>query len=220
MPDTQVKQKIDWTDIKVAFFVGCVFIVIKSVLYIRPGLYLGNLDSLVPFLLCILYTINRARHQPEKLDEWGITTPITPLATIVMLMMLGVGIGCLAALGLSLSGELSFKFRYASRMVEYIVSAFPQQFFLCSVILVSLSKVKMLHGQWRLPLVVGLLFALAHFWTPFHIPGTKIPLQLVGTFPVGFMAAWYFLKFRTLLPLVLSHAVLYVLLNRWVEAHL
>ena len=85
---------------------------------------------------------------------------------------------------------------------------------------VSLSKTNLFRGSWRLPIAVGLLFALAHFWTPYHIPGARIPIQLIGTFPIGFMAAWYFLKFRTILPLTVAQAVLYVLMHNWVEAYL
>lgn len=220
MVDTQGKQIIDWADIRAAFIVGLAFAAIKGASWLKPELNLGNLDALVPFLLCVEYTIYRARREPEKLDEWGITTPITPLAIIVGLVLTGIGIGCIAAVGLALSGRLAFEFQYTTKMIEYIISAFPQQFFLCSVLLVSFSKIKMFCGKWRLPLVVGLFFALAHFWTPCHIPGTRIPLQLVGMFPVGFVVSWYFLKFRTILPLTVSHAVLYVLLHRWVEVHL
>jgi membrane protease YdiL (CAAX protease family) len=71
-----------------------------------------------------------------------------------------------------------------------------------------------------LPLAVGCIFAMAHFWTPHLIPGTAIPVQVPGTFPMGFLAAWYFLRYRTMLPLTACHAVLYILLNKWVEAHL
>jgi membrane protease YdiL (CAAX protease family) len=213
-------EHIDWMDIRVGLLIGCLFAVIKGTSFLLPELHMGNLDAIIPFLLCVQYTIYRARQQPEKLDEWGITTPITRSAIIVMLVLSIAAIVCMAALAICLSGTLSFEFRYATKMVEYIISAFPQQFFLCSVILVSLSKISFFRGNWRLPLAVGFLFAIAHFWTPFHIPGTRIPLQLIGTFPMGFIAAWYFLKFRNILPLTLSHAILYVLLHHWVEVQL
>jgi len=213
-------EKIDWMDIRVGFLTGCLFAVIKGIKLMMPELHMGNLDAIIPFLLCVQYTIYRAREEPEKLDEWGITTPITFLALVAIMVISTVAIGCLAATGFFLSGTLSFEFKYVTNMIEYIISAFPQQFFLCSVLLVSLAKLPLFRGNWRLPLAVGLLFAAAHFWTPFHLPGTKIPLQLIGTFPMGFMAAWYFLKYRTLLPLVLVHAILYVLLHNWVEIRL
>jgi len=82
------------------------------------------------------------------------------------------------------------------------------------------SKMKIFQGNWRLPIVIGLFFALAHFWTPFHIPGTRIPLQVIGTFPAGFLAAWYFLRFRNILPLTLSHVIFYVLLHNWVQVYM
>ncbi|HDP34116.1 MAG TPA: hypothetical protein ENN29_03285, partial [Candidatus Hydrogenedentes bacterium] len=107
---------IDWTDIKVGVFVGCVFAAIKGASLARPELDIGDLNALVPFLLCVEYTIYRARKNPEKLDEWGITTPITALAMAVMLTMTAAAIGCLAALGFTLSGSLSFEFIYLPKM--------------------------------------------------------------------------------------------------------
>lgn len=212
-------DKQDWKDVKVGIIVGVVFAVIK-LLKIKAGLNLGNLDALIPFLVCILYIVFRARRDPEKLDEWGITKPVTMSAAFVFVLITGIGIGSLAAFGMLLSGSFSFELRYIKNMIEYIPAAFPQQFFLCSVGLVCFSKMKIFHGNWRLPMVIGLFFALAHFWTPFHIPGTRIPLQVIGTFPAGFLAAWYFLRFRNILPLTLSHVIIYVLLNNWVEIRL
>jgi len=213
-------KKIDWMDIRVALLIGCLFAVIKSIKLMMPDLQMGNLDSIIPFLLTVQYTIYRARQEPEKLDEWGITTPIIRPAVITMMILSAVAIASFAAISISLAGTLSFEFNYITKMIEYILSAFPQQFFLCSVILVTLSKTTFFQSNWRLPLAVGLLFSVAHFWTPFRIPGTIIPVQVVLTLPVGAVVAWYFLKFRTILPLTLAHAVLYVLLHNWVELHL
>ncbi len=213
-------QKIDWHDIRVGLLIGCLVVVVKVIKHFMPGLQLGNLDGLVAFFLCVQYTIYRARQEPEKLDEWGITTPITRSALMIITLATSCAIAVLAACSLLLTDTLSFEIRYISKMVEYIISAFPQQFFMCSVGLVTLSKFPLLKGLWRLPFVVGLLFALAHFWVPFHFPGTKIPLQVIVTFPMGFFAAWYFLKFRNILPLTVSHAILYVLLHHWVEVQL
>lgn len=207
-------------DIRVALLTGCLFAVIKGIKLMMPELQMGNLDSIIPFLLCVQYTIYRARQKPEKLDEWGITTPVTFSALSVITVMAVIAIACLAATGVLLAGSLSFEFKYVTKMIEYIISAFPQQFFLCSVLLVTLSKMHIFRGNWRLPLVIGLLFSMAHFWTPFRIPGTIIPIQVVLTFPIGSVVAWYFLKFRTILPLTIAHAMLYVLLHNWVELNL
>lgn len=213
-------QKIDWHDIRVGLLIGCLVVVVKVIKHLMPELQLGNLDALIAFFLCVQYTIYRARQEPEKLDEWGITTPITRSALLVITVATSLAIAVLAACGLLLTDTIPFETGYISKMVEYIISAFPQQFFMCSVGLVTLSKFPFLKGYWRLPFVVGLIFAAAHFWVPFHLPGTKIPLQIIGTFPLGFFAAWYFLKFRNILPLTVSHAILYVILHHWVEMHL
>ena len=105
-------------------------------------------------------------------------------------------------------------------MIDYVVAAFPQQFFMCSVGLVSLAKLRVFRGKWRLPLAVGLIFSLAHWWTPARIPGTAIPLQMVLTLPAGLGCAFYFLEFRAVLPLTAMHAIVYVLLHNWVEVQL
>lgn len=212
--------RFDWNDIRVGILIGCLVVVVKVIKHLMPELQLGNLDGLVAFFLCVQYTIYRARQEPEKLDEWGITTPITRSSLVVITMMMAFAIAVLAAFCLMLTDTIPFETRYISNMVEYIISAFPQQFFLCSVGLVTLSRIPLLKGAWRLPFVVGLLFALAHFWTPHHFPGTKIPVQVIGTFPLGFIAAWYFLKYRNILPLTVSHAILYVLLSQWILKHL
>jgi hypothetical protein len=213
-------QPVDWADLAYAVFVGAVFAVVKAVSITQPEWRLGISDSLVPSLLTVGYMVCRARYQPGKLDEWGITTRITAPAVLVSAILLCTGIAVLAAAGIALAGSLTFEPAYVSRMVEYILGAFPQQFFMCSVGLVTLSKLRSLQGLWRLPLAVGAVFALAHFWTPVRIPGSIVPVQIVITFPVGFAAAWYFLRFRSIVPLTVLHAILYILLNRWVEAHL
>lgn len=80
-----------------------------------------------------------------------------------------------------------------------------------------LAHLPVLRGSWRLPLVVGMCFGVAHFWAPVHLPGSAIPLQVVATPPMGFFAAWYFLRFGNILPLTIFHAVAYVLYSQWVE---
>lgn len=219
-PDAGAVRAIDWTDLKFAFFVGAVTTLLKLTGFARPEWQLNTTDALVAFLLTLGYIIARARRQPEKLDEWGITTPLTLPAVATGLVLLGIAVGCLAAHGISLTGRLDFEPSYVPRMVEYIVGAFPQQFFMCSVGLVFLAKLRPFRGMWRIPLAVGLVFSLAHFWTPARIPGTIIPIQMVIVFPAGFVCAFYFLKFRNILPLTAIHAIAYVLLHNWVEVHL
>ncbi len=219
-PDDYAARTIDWTDLRFAFFTGCVCALLKLTAQAKPEWQLNGVDALVVFLLTIGYIIARARRQPEKLDEWGITTPLTLPAVAAGLVLLGIAVGSQAAYGIALTGRLDFEPSYVPRMIEYIVGAFPQQFVMCSVGLVFLSKLKPFRGAWRLPLAVGIVFSLAHFWTPAHIPGTIVPLQMVLVLPAGFVCAFYFLKFRSILPLTAIHAIAYVLLHNWVEIHL
>lgn len=211
------EQPIDWMDLACAVFVGVVFALLKLAKFKMPAWQIGMSDCVVPLVLTFLYIVLRARRQPEKLDEWGITAPI-PLSAIAMgLLLLGVTAGVLATAGLKLAGRLSFHASYVPQMVNYLLAAFPQQFFMCSVGLATLAKFRLFRGSWRLPLIAASLFGLAHFWVPFHFPGTGLPIQIIGTFPLGFAAAFYFLRFRTILPLTVIHAIAYVLFHNWLE---
>jgi hypothetical protein len=214
------ESRIDWRDLRYGIFVGVVFVIVKIAVRTMPEWNLGGTDAALAFLLTAGYIVYRARRAPEKLDTWGITAPLSKEAIAVAIGLLALVILGLAITGLAIAGHLRFEVHDVSRMIRYVISAFPQQFFLCSVVLVNLATLPAFKGAWRLPLVTGLLFGLAHFWVPVRFPGTQIPLQVISTFPLGFLAAWYFLRYRTILPLTAGHAILYVLLHRWVESHL
>lgn len=213
-------QAIDRTDLKFMLFVGIVASTLKILGFTKPGWQINGTDALVAFLLCVGYIIVRGRKHPEKLDEWGITTPLTKSAILVGLLLLALAVGIQAAVGWKLAGKLGFEPSYVPRMIDYVVGAFPQQFLMCSVGLVSLAKLRVFRGMWRLPLAVGIVFSLAHWWTPAKIPGTCIPIQMVLTFPAGVGCVLYFLKFRTIVPLTAIHAIVYILLHNWAEVHL
>lgn len=220
-PSGTEAPRIDWLDVKFAALLGVAFAAVKVVQGFCPALHI-TLTTIneTASLLVIGYILARARRCPEKLDLWGLTTPLTPGALVSGFVLLGAAVGTLALGGLRAGGGLEFRPHYITEMVEYIPAAFPQQFALCSIGLVSLSTLRVFRGAWRLPLAVGLAFSLAHFWTPARIPGTFIPLQMVLTFPAGFLAAAYFLKYRNILPLTLIHAVAYPLLHHWIETRL
>ncbi len=215
--NSNITARIDWRDIKTGLVIGLLFAVIKVLQMKIPEWNINGTAANVPFILTVAYIIWRGRREPEKLDAWGLTTPITGMAVLVMAVFLGMTAALLGTTRLMLGGELVFEPRYVFRMVDYVVGAFPQQFFLCSVGLASLATLPVLRGSWRLPLVVGMCFGAAHFWVPVHLPGSIIPLQVVATPPMGFFAAWYFLRFRNILPLTLFHAIAYVLYSQWVE---
>lgn len=218
---TTTQEKIDWADIKFALFLGIVIIMVKLAKASFPDWQISRITTDdVASVLTVGYILFRARKQPEKLEAWGLTTRITPAALLSGFVLCILAVSLLAAIGASISGSLDFEPGYVSQMVEYIPAAFPQQFVMCSVGLAFLARLKPFHGAWRLPLVVGLVFSLAHFWTPARIIDTIIPLQMVLTFPAGFLAAFYFLKFRTILPLTAIHAIAYPLLHNWIEVHL
>jgi hypothetical protein len=133
--------------------------------------------------------------------------------------LLAVAVVVLAVAGLALSGSLRFEISYVFRMIDYISGAFPQQFLVFAVGVTNLEKLPMLRGRWRLPLLLGTLFCLGHFFLPQrYLWG--VPTALLVTFPLGFFAAHYFLRFRTIIPLTAIHAVGFVLLVNWVEKYL
>jgi hypothetical protein len=207
--------QIDWMDNLCTFLVGCVYLGLTWIHFAKPEWQLGDLNSLVPFFILLGYIIARARRQPEKLDEWGITTRLTLPAVASALVLLGIGVGgCMAVTGIARAGGPRFELSYLPRMAYYIIGASSQQFVMCSVGLVTLAKLPFFRGIWRLPLAVGLAFCLAHF----ALPGKSlsvVPRELAILLPTGFLAACYFLKFRSILPLTALHAILYILLSSW-----
>lgn len=212
-----ITARIDWRDIKTGLVIGLLYAILLVLKFKIPEWRVDVSAANVPFILTVAYIIWRGRREPEKLDAWGLTTPITGMAVLIMAVFLGMTAALLGTTRLVLGGELHFEPRYVFRMIDYIVGAFPQQFFLCSVGLASLATLPVLRGTWRLPLAVGMCFGVAHFWTPVHLPGSVFPLQVVATAPMGFFAAWYFLRYRNILPLTLFHAIAYVLYSQWVE---
>lgn len=211
---------VDWRDLRFGVSVGIVVVVIKLLHATNPDWQIHNLDALVASILCVCYIVHRARTEPAKLDSWGLTTRLTLPSLATASLLLVIGVASQAVTGMAVGSKLEFSLAYIPAMVNYITGAFPQQFFMCSVGLTTLLTFPIFKGNWRLPFVVGLVFSLAHFWTPAKLPGSIIPIQMITTFPAGFVATYYFITYRSIVPLTVIHAIVYVLLNRWVETHL
>ncbi len=219
--DLQTRRQIDWTDVKFAIWLGVIAATVRLLELKFPSSHFSRTTTdIIASALTVGYILARARRQPEKMDGWGITTRLTLSALLAGLALLGLSVAMLAVAGILVAGKISFEPAFVPQMIEYLPAGFPQQFVLCSIGLTSLATLRPLRGPWRLPLAVGLAFSLAHFWTPARIPGTIVPVQMLITFPAGFVAAFYFLTFRNILPLTASHAVLYPLLHNWIESHL
>lgn len=214
--DPDFAQKIDWLDIRFSLCIGILYASLKTIelLFGNPGDIGGSLGDIVS-IICVAYILWRAQRQPEKLREWGLTTPITGTAFTFFAGLFVVAIAALASVGLALSGSLKFEISYPFRMIDYISGAFPQQFLVFAVGVTNLEKIPMLCGRWRLPLLLGALFCLAHLF----LPGA-VWIKVLVTFPLGFFATYYFLRFRTIIPLTAIHAVGFVLLVNWVEKYM
>ncbi|MCC6145644.1 MAG: CPBP family intramembrane metalloprotease [Candidatus Hydrogenedentes bacterium] len=212
---------VDWRDLRFGLIVGVVAAASKLLNHAFPEWGIGRTTTdVLASVLTVGYILARARREPERLEVWGLTTPLTLRALAPAAGLLAAAIAALGVAGWNAAGSLAFEPRYIVEMIEYIPAAYPQQFFMCSVGLVMLSTLSVFRGHWRLPLAVGLVFSLAHFWTPARLPGTFIPIQMLITLPAGFLAAWYFLRFRSILPLTGIHAILYPLLHNWIERNL
>lgn len=208
--------EIDWRDCSFAVFIGALYVPLKSVelLLGNPGnigLSLGDMLSIV----CLAYILWRAQRQPEKLREWGLSTPISVAAAVSFAVLLVIAIASMASISIARTGSLPFEIGYIFRMVDYVSGAFPQQFLVFAVGVTNAEKIPFLRGQWRLPLILGTLFCLAHLPMPSQSLW-GIPVQILATFPLGFVATYYFLRFRTILPLVAIHAIGFILLTNWV----
>ena len=211
---------MDFEDIRAGVVIGIVSAIMKTLTMTMPSLEIGRANWVLPTAMTVGYILLRARREPAKLETWGITSRISWAAWAAFAGLVMMGASGLAATSWALSGEITFRAAYLFDMIEYLLGAFPQQFFLCSVGLASLSTLRIFRGRWRLPLFVGLVFGLAHFWTPVRLPNSSFPIQMVAPMPMGLFAAYYFLRFRTIVPLTIWHTVLYVLLVNWVQRFL
>lgn len=135
-------------------------------------------------------------------------------------MLLVMGVFILICFTFILGGEISFKISYLKLMLRYVFLLFLNNLFFCSVILVTLSKFHLFQNYIRLSLFAGVICSLAHFWKTPLIPGTIIPVEMALTLFGGFFVAIYFLKFRTIIPITLIHAILHTLLHNWIEVYL
>lgn len=212
---------LDWRDFRFVLFVGFATIVIKLAGQNFPDLQISRTTGdIMISTLTLGYIFNRCRREPEALNRWGLSTPLSYRALLWAVALLGIAVLMLALGALTVGASPNWRPHYPTEMLEYIPAAFPQQFFMCSVGLVMLSTLPVFRRPWVLALAVGLVFSLAHFWVPAPIPGTGIPLQMVITLPCGFGAALYFLVHRNIIPLTLLHAIIYPLLHHWIERQL
>lgn len=213
-------QQVDWRDIKFGVLVGCVFAVTKYIVLYRLEWHFNASEPLVCFFLTFAYILVRARRQPDKLDEWGITTPLSAPAILVACAFFGIGVLVLAINRIHIAGTLPFSMGMVTGSIEYISSGFTQQFFLCSVGLVSLGKMRIFRGWLRLPLALAACFGVMHLWMPLSAPAERFWIELAGVAGVaglGFLASAYFLLFRNMIPIAIIHAVGFGISQDWMN---
>jgi hypothetical protein len=209
-------DRLDWIMVPVT---GVLVYVMKQVAHAYPDMQLHGRGADLATMVLIGYFIYRARRAPARLDLYGLTTPLTRTGWFIFAAVLGGGIVLLMGLSTILGYAPEPDPKLIGRAVGYLTAAFPQQFLLCSIALNTLASLSVFQSWWRLPLICGVIFAAAHWWTPALIPGTTIPIQMVIGVPLGFSAAAWFLAYRNILPLVVCHAVFYPLWFNWIERH-
>ncbi len=212
------RMKADPKDLLFVVALGILYLPVKLAEVLAPWAHFtGTTTNAIAFVTTMVYIIARARREPEKLDEWGITTPITLPAVVIALGLLAGGIAMLGATSLLLGGSPSFRPALLPQAIEYIAGAFPQQFVLCSIRISALSKFPVFRGWWRLPVAMSVLFYAAHLWSPLLFPNTTLLIQL---FPMlgGLVFTVYFMYFRNIIPTTLLHAFSFPFLVHWVES--
>jgi len=210
-------ERIDTADLK--------FFVVISVIGLTAFLVKNNVPSaginryildIIGSFCCMLYVLPRARAHPWKLDDWGLTSKLSPagwLGAVGLLVLAFVGP---AVITLLFGGSLTFKLSMITDGLGYAWSAFAQEFILCSIAANALAKTKTLRGVWRVPILAGALFGLAHLLPEgFHWPHT--PFMMAFTALMGFTVTFYFLKFRNLWPIVALHAIGFPMAQEWLD---
>lgn len=212
-------KSIDWLDVKFSVCLGLFYTPLKAVelLCDNPG-GLGSSIGDIMTIPCIAYILWRTQREPDKLREWGLTTPLTTRALLYAAGMFVMAIGVLVVACLAYGRTMSFDIAYLFRMTDYVSGAFPQQFVLCSILLVSLEKMPALRGAWRIPLLCGFLFFAAHLWALVYDP-SKFFLFSLNLIPMGIVVTAYFLRFRTIIPILALHAFVFVLSTNWLEGY-
>lgn len=218
-PEQPFWRHIDWLDVKFSVCLGLFYAPMKAVELLcgNPGGLGGSIGDIMT-IPCIAYILWRAQREPNKLREWGLTTPITVQALLYAVVMFILAIAILLVACFAYGQPLSFDISYIFRMTDYVSGAFPQQFVLCSILLVSLEKMPALRGVWRIPLLCGFLFFAAHLWGLFYDP-SKFSLFSLNLITMGIAVTAYFLWFRTIIPIVALHAFVFVLSTKWLAGY-
>lgn len=194
-------HSIDWMDILAAAVIGAFFGLVR-------GRILHDTLVMIVILLCLFYLGWRCKHDMSKLKEWGLTFDHLGSASLVALGFAMLATMVLGAITFMETGEIKYNSDLWQQMVRYIKGAFPQQFLIFGLVIGNFSKLSTFSGHFRLPLMGGLFFGALHFHAPW---------QILGTFFLGFFCIAFFLRFRTIIPLIAVHAYLYPLNELWIR---
>jgi len=215
--ETHSPATVDFADIKFAVVMVVVGLTLFFTKNFVPDAGLNRyVTDIIASFCCVAYILHRARRHPEKLDEWGLTTRLSPTGRIAGAGLVVLAFAGPATLAFILGGRLSFSLSMVVSGLGYVWSAFAQEFLLCSILANALARTRLFRGAWRVPAFAGVVFGLAHLLPEgFHWPHT--PLMMGFTALVGFTVVFYFLRFRNLWPIVALHAIGFPMLTEWVD---
>lgn len=208
---------MDKTDLMFLIFALVASAVLFAVRHIFPEAGWNRyIHDIVGSFCCVLYILPRARKTPEKLDEWGFTELPSSEGWIA-----GAGLIVLAFAGpvvttLLLGGTLFFTPELVTEAFGYLWSAFAQEFLLCSIFANNLSRLNLLRGNLRIPILAGLVFGLLHF-KPVNISWPQSTFMMGFTALMGFTLTFYFLKYRFIWPVIMLHAIGFPMVAYWID---
>jgi len=98
-PETHLPETVDFADIKFAIAMVVVGLTMFFTRNFVPDAGLNRyVTDIIASFCCVAYILPRARRHPDKLDEWGLTTRLSPAGRIAGVGLVGLRAGIPALL--------------------------------------------------------------------------------------------------------------------------
>jgi hypothetical protein len=121
------RNKADWADMAFVVIVGLIAALLKILGAVKPDMQISlHTENTAASVLVMGYVIARARRNPEKLDEWGLSTRLTFPAIVTGLLLIALAVGFRVVESMAVGGKVILEPFLASQALEYTLSAFPQ----------------------------------------------------------------------------------------------
>ena len=107
--ETHSPATVDFADIKFAVVMVVVGLTLFFTKNFVPDAGLNRyVTDIIASFCCVAYILHRARRHPERLDEWGLTTRLSPTGRIAGAGLVVLAFAGPATLAFILGGRLSF----------------------------------------------------------------------------------------------------------------